>query len=155
MMLLLHLPNTETSNPPPSRSSSVTPSLNKLIKSRQALEKNCSFPSQGKDLMRINRGTRSLVVCRVPGRSHWKFHAPLHTENVVFIRPTKSKIKGRMNCGVKWMRMAYLCRCESLKCREVPIMTHTRQSNGQMPDSAGGMWRLWEPDTKGRNLNSK
>lgn len=52
----------------------------------------------------INSGLRSLVFCCVPGRSHRKFHAPLHTENVSFILPTGDKRKEKRNERPNWKR---------------------------------------------------
>lgn len=105
----------------------------------------------------INSRLRSLVVCSVPGRSHWKFHASLHTENVFFIPPTESQIKGKRNERMdwmnkkkkesnSWMRMAYLCRCDWLKHSEAAMATHTQQSEGPTWSQVwwNGMRHLWK-----------
>lgn len=108
-------------------------------------------PTRARDLMHTRARThsrpRSLVVCCVPGRSRRKFHALLHIENVSFILPTekwkngsiKKKQKNKNKAKWEWLTCVGATRCHGTPSKVKAEYGHR----------FGGMWHLWEQNTKG------
>lgn len=97
------------------------------------------------------------MFCCVPGRSHRKFHAPLHTENVSFILPTGDKRKEKRNERLNWKKkgnplwLTYV----GVTRWNTAMATHTQQSKGGTWSQVQWNVTFMRAKHKGRNFPSK
>lgn len=103
----------------------------------------------------INSGLRSLVFCCVPGRSHRKFHAPLHTENVSFILPTGDKRKEEWKTELEKKGNPLCLTYVGVTRWNTAMATHTQQSKGGTWSQVQWNVTFMRAKHKGRNFPSK